>query len=238
MRSAGTVNGANLNGTNFEALATLLSAPMGISVDTAGSKLYWTNARGRVQSANLNGSMIKNVVEGLISPSKLVIGGANMETVATTAKKATTPAKKDNAKYDVNGDGTVDEGDKTAIAVALVADSTDPKYDVNGDGAVDAFDLLEIIKNLTSVAAGAPTLFGMQLTVAQIDRIQEQIDLLIATNDRSPAAMRTLIYMQQLHRDGTSGENAVVCELSESVQPRNVDSLRIGDRYACHDHDI
>ena len=82
--SAGTVNGANLNGTNFEALATLLSAPMGISVDTAGSKLYWTNARGRVQSANLNGSMIKNVVEGLISPSKLAIGGVNTATTVDT----------------------------------------------------------------------------------------------------------------------------------------------------------
>ena len=111
--TAGTVNGANLNGTNFETLATLLSAPMGISVDTAGSKLYWTNARGRVQSANLDGSMIKNVVEGLISPSKIAIGGAN---TAVATIKATTPAKKDNAKYDVNGDGTVDNTDASLVA--------------------------------------------------------------------------------------------------------------------------
>ena len=33
----GTINSANLDGTNFETLATLLSAPMGISVDTAGA---------------------------------------------------------------------------------------------------------------------------------------------------------------------------------------------------------
>ena len=94
--SAGTVNGANLNGTNFETLATLLSAPMGIAVDTAGSKLYWTNARGRVQSANLNGSMIKNVVEGLISASKIAIGGANTETTTVTRqphrRRKTTPS--------------------------------------------------------------------------------------------------------------------------------------------------
>ena len=38
----------------------------------------------------------------------------------------------------------------------------------------------------------------MKMTTVQIDRLQEQIDLLIATNDRSPAALRTLIYMQQL----------------------------------------
>ena len=47
--------------------------------------------------------------------------------------------------------------------------------------------------------AGAPTLVGnLRLSAIQIDRIEAQIDLLIATNDRSPAAMWTLIYLQQL----------------------------------------
>ena len=193
--TAGTVNGANLNGTNFETLATLRSAPMGISVDTAGSKLYWTNARGRVQSANLNGSMIKNVVEGLISPSKLAIGGANTATT-TTAKKATTPAKKDNAAYDVNGDGAVDNTDASLVAAAMNTSNT--KYDVNGDGTVNFLDLLLVFDNREDAAAAAPTIVGMKLTAIQIDIIQEQIDLLIATNDRSPAALRTLVYMQQL----------------------------------------
>ena len=193
--SAGTVNGADLDGTNFGALATLLSAPMGISVDTAGSKLYWTNARGRVQSANLDGSRIKNVVEGLISPSKLAIGGANTETT-TTAKKATTPARKDNAKYDVNGDGKVDNVDASLVASGL--DTGNAKYDVNSDGTVNFLDLLLIFDNRDDDAAAAPTLVSMKLSAVQIDRIEEQIDLLIATNDRSPAAMRTLVYMQQL----------------------------------------
>ena len=193
--TAGTVNGANLNGTNFETLATLLSAPMGISVDTAGSKLYWTNARGRVQSANLDGSMIKNVVEGLISPSKLAIGGANTATI-TTAKKATTPAKKDNAKYDVNGDGTVDNTDASLVSAGF--DTGNAKLDVNGDGMVNFLDLLLVFDNRDDNAAGAPTIVGMRLTAIQIERIEEQIGLLIATNDRSPAALRTLVYLQQL----------------------------------------
>ena len=190
--SAGTVNGSNLNGTNFEALATLLSAPMGISVDTAGSKLYWTNARGRVQSANLDGSMIKNVVEGLISPSKIVIGGANTEITVKTA----TPAKKDNAKYDVNGDGKVDNVDASLVASGL--DTGNAKYDVNSDGTVNFLDLLLIFDNRDADAAAAPAIVGMKLSAVQIDRIEEQIDLLISTNDRSPAAMRTLVYLQQL----------------------------------------
>ena len=190
--SAGTVNGANLNGTNFETLATLLSAPMGISVDTAGSKLYWTNARGRVQSANLDGSMIKNVVEGLISPSKIAIGGANTAEVMTRQPTA----KKDNAKYDVNGDGKVDNVDASLVASGL--DTGNAKYDVDGDGTVNFLDLLLIFDNRDDDAAGAPTVVGMKLSAIQIDVIEEQIDLLIATNDRSPAALRTLVYMQQL----------------------------------------
>ena len=144
--SAGTVNGADLDGTNFAALATLLSAPMGISVDTAGSKLYWTNARGRVQSANLDGSGIKNVVEGLISPSKLAIGGANTE---TTTVKATTPAKKDNAKYDVNGDGTVDNTDASLVSAGF--DTGNAKYDVNGDGKVSFLDLLLVLTTVMTM---------------------------------------------------------------------------------------
>ena len=66
--SGGTVNSANLNGTGATQLASILAAPVGIAVDTARSKLYWTNSRGRVQSANLDGSGITNVVSGLGSP--------------------------------------------------------------------------------------------------------------------------------------------------------------------------
>ena len=57
--SGGTVNSANLNGTGATQLASILAAPMGIAVDGSRSKLYWTNSRGRVQSANLDGSKIQ-----------------------------------------------------------------------------------------------------------------------------------------------------------------------------------
>ena len=192
--SAGTVNGADLDGTQFKTLATLLAAPMGISVDTVGSKLYWTNSRGRVQSANLDGSGIRNVVTGLISPSKLVTGGAN--TAETVTQKPMQPAKKDTSAYDVNGDGKVNNVDASLVASGL--DTGDAKYDVNKDGTVNFLDLLLVFDNRDDDAAGAPTVVGMKLTAVQVDILQEQIDLLIATGDRSPAAMRTLIYLQQL----------------------------------------
>ena len=194
--SGGTVNSANLNGTGATQLASILAAPMGIAVDGSRSKLYWTNSRGRVQSANLDGSGITNVVSGLGSPGDMVLSNSITETPAATTTTTTTTTASN--KYDVNGDGSVNNADSDAVTVAIAAGATDAKYDVNGDGTVNVFDLVEIIANRDPGAAGAPTLFGMKLSAVQIDSIQEQIDLLIATNDRSPAAMRTLIYLQQL----------------------------------------
>ena len=193
--SSGTVNGADLDGTNFSTLATLLAAPMGIAVDTAGGKLYWTNSRGRVQSANRDGSKIRNVVEGLISPSKLVIGGANTAVVAQQQPTKPASTAKDTSAYDVNGDGTVDNIDAGLVADAL--GTSNAKYDVNGDGTVNFLDLLLVFDNRDETA-GSPPLVGLKMTATQVEVLQEQIDLLIATNDRSPAAMRTLVYLQQL----------------------------------------
>ena len=193
--SGGTINSANLNGTGATQLASILAAPMGIAVDGSRSKLYWTNARGRVQSANLDGSGITNVVSGLGSPGDMVLSNSISAPAATTTTRTTTTASN---KYDVNGDGSVNNADSDAITVAIAAGATDAKYDVNGDGTVNVFDLVEIIANRDPGAAGAPTLFGMKMSAAQIDSLQEQIDLLIAMNDRSPAALRTLIYLQQL----------------------------------------
>ena len=193
--SGGTVNSANLNGTGATQLASILAAPMGIAVDGSRSKLYWSNSRGRIQSANLDGSGITNVVSGLGSPGDIVLSNSISAPAATTTTRTTTTASN---KYDVNGDGSVNNADSDAITVAIAAGATDAKYDVNGDGTVNVFDLVEIIANRDPGAAGAPTLFGMKMSAAQIDSLQEQIDLLIAMNDRSPAALRTLIYLQQL----------------------------------------
>ena len=191
--SGGTVNSANLNGTGATQLASILAAPIGIAVDGSRSKLYWSNSRGRIQSANLDGSGIKNVVSGLGSPGELVLSNSiATPTAATTTTRTTTTA----SKYDLNSDGTVDNTDAGLVADAMGTSNT--RYDVNGDGTVNFLDLLLVFDNRDPGAAGAPTIVGMKLSAAQIDIIEEQIDLLIATNDRSPAAMRTLVYLQQL----------------------------------------
>ena len=192
--SAGTINSANLNGTGVRELTSIRSVPMGIAVDTARSKLYWTASSGKVKQANLNGSGAKNVVSGLGSPSDMVLSNSIAAPAATPTTRTTTTASR--SKYDVNGDGTVDNADAALVADAMGTSNT--KYDVNGDGTVNFLDLLLVFDNRDAGAAGAPTIVGMKLSAAQIDIIEEQIDLLIATNDRSPSAMRVLVYLQQL----------------------------------------
>ena len=83
-KRGGTINSANADGTGATVLTSILATPMGIAVDTVGSKLYWTNARGRVQRANLNGSGIQNVVEGLGSPGDIVLSNSISAPMTTT----------------------------------------------------------------------------------------------------------------------------------------------------------
>ena len=195
--SAGTVNGANLDGTGVTELVSTLSAPMGIAVDTAGSKLYWTASSGKIKRANLDGSRSEKVVDGLGSPGEIVLSNSiTVPTATTTPTPTRTPTTASN-KYDVNSDGTVDNMDASLVIDAL--GTRNARYDVNGDGTANFLDVVLVFDNRDDNVAGAPTIVGnLKLSAAKIDVIEEQIDLLIATNDRSPAAMRTLVYLQQL----------------------------------------
>ena len=81
--SAGTINAANLDGSGVKQLTSILAVPMGIAVDTAGSKLYWTNSRGRIQSANLDGSGIRNVRQNLSDPTDIALSDTHIYWVAS-----------------------------------------------------------------------------------------------------------------------------------------------------------
>ncbi len=196
----GTLHSANLDGTGVAELRDdpIWGAPVGIAVDTARSMLYWTDAVGRLQRSNLDGSGIHNVVKGLGLPGDMVLSNnitAPIGTASTTTSKTSTTGSN---KYDINADGTVDSKDSDVLIVAVAARITDAKYDVNGDGKVDINDVVAVTANRDKGTASAPALLGTKLGSVEVERLQEQIDLLIATGDRSPAAMRTLVYLQQL----------------------------------------
>ena len=73
--SSGTINSVNLDGTGFQELKAIRSAPMGITVDTAGRKLYWTASSGKIKRANLDGSNPENVMQNLSDPRDIEIAG-------------------------------------------------------------------------------------------------------------------------------------------------------------------
>ena len=191
--SSGTINSANLNGSGVKQLASIRAVPSGIGVDMARSHLYWTNSRGRIQRADLDGKQIQNVADGLGSPGDMVLSNSLQSPVAMSPPVVASPPA---SQYDVNGDGLVNNTDASLVAGAM--NTSNAKYDVNGDGTVNFLDLLLVFDNRDAGAASAPTIVGMKLSAVQVDVLQEQINLLIATNDRSPSAMRTLIYLQQL----------------------------------------
>ena len=192
--NSGTINSANLAGTGATQLTSILAAPSGIAVDGSRSKLYWTNSRGRIQSADLNGKKIQNIVDGLGMPGDMVISNS----IKAPAAAPTPSPTASKSKYDINGDGTVDSTDAGLVVLAISTGDTNDRLDVNGDGKVNFSDYVLVTENFTEDAAAAPTLLGIKMTTIQIDRLQEQIDLLIASGDRSPATMRALIYFQQL----------------------------------------
>ena len=192
--NAGTIHSVNLNGTGAKQLVSIKAVPMGITVDSAGKRLYWTNSHGWIQSSNLQGTARRNVAKGLGSPGGIALS-ANIKAPATTKTptKTPTPAK---PNYDVDGSGTVDNAD--LFLVSLAVGTNNAKYDLNGDGTVNDKDIALVRDNRDNGAAAAPMVVGVKLTAEQVDRLQAQIDLLIASGDRSPDALKTLVYLQQL----------------------------------------
>ena len=147
----GNIMWANLNGSGAEVLRQLTySTPVGIAVDPSARKLYWTNPSGRILRANLNGSRIHKIVEGLGMPS----------TIAVSVVTATPPKPSENyANSDINKDGAVDTTDLQLVARAFgESPPSNRRTDVDGDGKVGISDLLAVINDLEAGAAPpAPT---------------------------------------------------------------------------------
>ena len=72
---SGKIRRANLNGTNVQDIITGLAGPSAIALDLVSGKIYWSDQRwdssigavsgSKIQSANLNGSNVRDVVTGL-----------------------------------------------------------------------------------------------------------------------------------------------------------------------------
>ena len=72
--TTGRIRRANLDGTNVRLVKALASVPQGIALDAARGKLYLTNAWGKVQRLNVNGSNFQpNLITDLDTPRGLAL---------------------------------------------------------------------------------------------------------------------------------------------------------------------
>ena len=70
----GRIRSANLDGTNVKLVKNLTSVPYSIALDIVNGKLYLTNAWGKIQRLNVDGSNFQpNFITGLNTPRNLVL---------------------------------------------------------------------------------------------------------------------------------------------------------------------
>ena len=72
--STGRIRRASLNGTNVQLVKNLTSVPHGLALDAANGKIYVTNAWGKVQRLDVDGSNFQpNLITDLESPKGLAL---------------------------------------------------------------------------------------------------------------------------------------------------------------------
>ena len=70
----GRIRRANLDSTNVQLVKNLTSVPLNIALDPSGGKIYLTNAWGKVQRFNVDGSNFQpNLITDLDTPGNLVL---------------------------------------------------------------------------------------------------------------------------------------------------------------------
>ena len=182
----GDIRFVNLRGTpNVRRLHAFPQGfPVGIAIDAAEKKLYWTTSRGGVGRSNLDGSSFQpNFVTGLIAPSAFAlnvetpvdvetpeilttdaIGEGNIVSPQVKDGQATEPAK---LAADVNDDSVVDIQDLVLVA-SNFGQTGKNVADVNGDGVVNIADLAKVAEILDVPAAPAlhPQALAMFTTAA------------------------------------------------------------------------
>ena len=207
----GRIQRANLDGTNIEPIKTFRSGvPSSLAIDSSDNKIYWTRSTGKIQRSNLAGKFTTDIVTGLMGPGSIALGVAAApapvvrDTTPTTPRTPTTPTTPNNqqaadtAKYDVTGDGVVNQDDVDQVVLAVAFKSGDMKYDLNGDGVVDAKDITAVVGAASSTDPAAPSFTDVDVTRLDVTVLHEQIAVLLASGDRSIAAKQTLAYLQQL----------------------------------------
>ena len=124
---------------------------------------------------------------------------------------------------DVNGDGVVNIQDLVLVA-GRFGQTGQNDADVNGDGVVNIQDLVLVAGAFGNTAA-APSVHPQTLallTVADVEGWLTQAQQMALT---TPAYLRGIAVLKQLLAAMMPKETEFVAQLSQSVQPRDVDTV-------------
>ena len=100
---------------------------------------------------------------------------------------------------DINEDGRINAVDLLLVVAALTADTpTNPRTDVNGDGTVNVADLLVVIENLDDPVSAAAPMSIETATLLDRAKLEAQLNILHAENDRTLKYQRAIAFLQNL----------------------------------------
>ena len=227
----GRLQQVNLDGTGIQSLKYFASGPpLGFTVNTSENKIYWTLQDGRLQQANIWGQSPRDFVAGLLNPGALVVGpGVAQAPVVSqptqptqTTTQQTTQQPTTYSKYDVNKDGKINNADTRAVAVAVGQSGTaitNARTDVDGSGTVDVTDIILVLANLDDDVAAPAIDVDFKALDIDFDRVQEQVEMLLASGDRSIAAQRALLYLQHLLASARPDETALLANYPNPFNP-------------------
>ncbi len=134
------IRGANLDGTNVKLVKDLTSVTHGIALDTVNGKLYLTNAWGKVQRLNIDGSNFQsNLITDLKSPKHITLDVADGQIYWTEQTDDTTGKIR---RANLDGSNVQLVKDLTSLPRGLTLDTANKKlYLTNAYGKVQRLNV-------------------------------------------------------------------------------------------------
>ena len=195
----------NLDGSNFQPnFITGLKLPQNLVLDTTNRQLYWTEqtgkTSGKVQRANLDGSNVQLVKELTSAPRGMTLDAVNRKLYLTNTWGKLQRMNLDGSNFQPNFITGLASPGQVAV------DGIGGKLYWTEKGKLRRADLNG--ENIQDVITGLGELADLGLGIDSVGEIS------VAA---APTAIRTVIE-----------QNTAACELSESVQSRDMDTLSLG----------
>ena len=186
---------------------------------TLSTTLTRTDEKGRAQSTlTLGPNLGTNAVS---------VSAAGIEVPVTFHAISDTESPPITA--DVNSDGSVNILDLILIASDLGNVGTNLAADVNGDGVISILDLV-LVAGMFDGAAAAPSAQPQVPETLTAVEVQGWLTDARALEVRDPIMKRGFLVLEQLLVALTPKETELLVKLSESLQPRDMDTVSVGRR--------